>query len=230
LIVVLGGDGTFLDAARSVAGFNVPLLGVNLGRLGFLADIPPERMLTSVDKILAGNYKLEERFLLDGSVIRDGEVIYRDFAFNDVVVTKRDVARMIEFATHINGSYVSNHRADGLIIATPTGSTAYALSGGGPVVHPALEALVISPICPHTLSDRPIVVDASSEIGVTLNPLNTNPVQVTWDGQNSLHLEIGDQVLIRRSEFNIKLIHPTDYDYFSILRDKLHWGGDHFLR
>lgn len=230
LIVVIGGDGTFLDAARSIGEQAKPMLGINRGRLGFLVDILPEKMLPALDEILLGHYQKEDRFLLQGQVIRGGEQIYCSHALNDVVTNKRDVARMIEFSTYINGRYISNHRADGLIVATPTGSTAYALSSGGPVVQPWLEAMVLVPICPHTLSDRPVVVDSNSEIEIEISQRSSNPVQVTWDGQESLSLEPGDRLRVRRSPFNLNLIHPLDYDYFTILRNKLHWGGDHHLR
>ncbi|HYW91856.1 MAG TPA: NAD(+) kinase [Gammaproteobacteria bacterium] len=224
LVVVVGGDGTFLDAARSLAASPVALLGVNLGRLGFMVDVSPESMAQVLDEVLSGNYQLDERFLLEAAVLRGEEPIQSGFALNDVVVTKRDVARMIDFDTHIDGRFISNHRADGLIVATPTGSTAYALSSGGPVMHPRLDAVALVPICPHTLSDRPIIVDSDSVVEVVLSPLNNNPAQATWDGQFSVALENGDRIRVQRTSFRLKLIHPPDYDYFTILRSKLHWG------
>lgn len=230
LLIVIGGDGTFLEAARLVAGHPVPLLGVNLGRLGFLVDVRPEQLLPTLDDILAGRYLTEQRLLLEGELWREGACIHRCYALNEVVIHKRDVSRIIELDTYINGRYVSRHRADGLVIATPTGSTAYALSSGGPVLHPGLEALALVPVSPHTLSARPVVVAADSKIEVTLAPHNHNPVQVTWDGQESLPLEAGDRVQVARTGVHLKLIHPMDYDYFAILRNKLHWGGDHHLR
>ncbi|MDY6943741.1 MAG: NAD(+) kinase [Pseudomonadota bacterium] len=226
LVVVIGGDGTFLDAARSVAPFKIPLLGVNLGRLGFMVDVAPDRMTTTLDEVLAGEFQVETRFLLDGAVIREGSVVHQGFALNDLVINKRDVARMIDFDTYVDDHFVSEHRADGLIVSTPTGSTAYALSGGGPVVHPSLEALLLVPICPHTLSDRPLVVGANASVEIEISARNANPVQATWDGQTSIALETHDRVRVRRSPFDLTFIHPRDHDYFRILRTKLGWGGD----
>ncbi len=226
LVVVIGGDGTFLDAARSVGPSGTPLLGVNLGRLGFMTDVTRDDMLRTMGEVLEGRYHREQRFFIDGAVIRDGKRLELQHALNDVVITKRDVARMIEFDTFVDGHFVSNHRADGLVVATPTGSTAYALSGGGPVLKPTLEALALVPICPHTLSDRPIVVDASSEIEIRLSENNANPAQATWDGQFSIALENGDSIRIHRARKGLTLLHPQNYDYFAILRDKLHWGRD----
>lgn len=226
LIVVLGGDGTFLDAARSIAPADTPLLGINLGRLGFMTDITRGNMLPTLEQILAGQYLEEKRLMLEGEVWRGDTRIDCRLALNDVVVTKRDVARMIEFDTFAGEHFISNHRADGMVVATPTGSTAYALSGGGPVLNPALNAMVLVPICPHMLSDRPIVVDADGYIEILLTENNTNPAQVTWDGQFSVPLQNGDRVRIRRSGHQLSLIHPRDYNYYAILRDKLHWGRE----
>lgn len=230
LLIVVGGDGTFLEAARLAAGHPVPLLGVNLGRLGFLVDIRPERLLPTLDEILAGRYLTERRLLLEGEVWRRDACVHRCYALNEVVIHKRDVSRIIELDTYIDGRYVSKHRADGLVIATPTGSTAYALSSGGPVMHPGLDALAVVPVSPHTLSARPVVVAADSKIEVMPGEHNHNLVQVSWDGQESLPLEPGDHVRVVRASAHLHLIHPMDYDYFAILRNKLHWGGDHHLR
>ncbi len=224
LVVVVGGDGTFLDAARSLAASAAPLLGVNLGRLGFMVDVSPGDMIQVLNEVLSGHYQLDERFLLEAQVLRGDTVIQSGCALNDVVITKRDVARMIEFDTYIEGRFISNHRADGLIAATPTGSTAYALSAGGPVMHPYLDAIALVPICPHTLSDRPILVDSHSGVEIVLSERNNNPAQTTWDGQFSVGLENQDRIRIRRTDFRLKLVHPPDYDYFAILRSKLHWG------
>lgn len=225
LVIVIGGDGTFLDAARAVGPGQVPLVGINLGRLGFMVDIPPAQMELALDTILAGDYQTDQRFLLEGTALREDTVLHQHTALNDVVINKHHVARMIEFDTYIDGRYVNNHRADGLIVATPTGSTAYALSGGGPVMHPQLQAITLVPICPHALADRPLVVDAAVEIEIRIAARNTNPVQVTWDGQNSVELRNGDRVRIRRSDFALTLIHPSNHDYFRILRSKLRWGS-----
>ncbi|GMV69629.1 MAG: NAD kinase [Pseudomonadota bacterium] len=225
LIIVMGGDGTFLGAARAVGARQVPLVGINLGRLGFMVDIPPAQLELALDAILAGDYQTDQRFLLEGTALRGDGVLHRATALNDVVINKHHVARLIDFDTYIDGHYVNNHRADGLIVATPTGSTAYALSGGGPIMHPQLHAIVLVPICPHALADRPLVVDDSARIEIRIAPRNTNPVQVTWDGQNSLELRNGDRVCIRRSAHPLTLIHPANHDYFRILRGKLRWGS-----
>jgi len=224
LIVVVGGDGTILDAARRFAPRGVPLVGVNLGRLGFLVDVSPGDMASALTEIFSGQHIVDQRLLLEASVHHGEQPVRSSPALNDVVLTKRDGARMIELHPYVDGRFISNHRADGLIVATPTGSTAYALSGGGPVLHPSLEAMVLVPICPHTLSDRPIVVHADSCIEVVLSDTNANPAQVTWDGQLSTGLEDGDRIEISRSGHTLNLVHPRNYEYFGILRDKLHWG------
>jgi NAD+ kinase len=227
LVVVIGGDGTLLHAARALADAHIPLVGVNLGRLGFLVDVSPDTMCQRLDEIMEGKFCAEDRFLLEAEVHRQGEVLGTGVAFNDVVVHKRDVARMIEFETHVDGTYVTTHRADGLIIATPTGSTAYALSGGGPLIYPTLDAIVLVPICPHTLSNRPIVVGASSVIEVVISDPRELDGLMTCDGQDKHTLNPGDRIVVRRKAERIRLIHPADHDYFQILRVKLGWGGGH---
>ncbi|HFC54006.1 MAG TPA: NAD(+) kinase [Gammaproteobacteria bacterium] len=224
LVIVVGGDGTLLNAVRSLAGHSVPLLGINLGHLGFLADISPDCMAHCLDEVLAGNYQEEERCLLHAAITRDGEVISESSAFNDVVVHKWDIARMIEMETSINGVYVNTIRADGLIVSTPTGSTAYALSGGGPILYPSLEALVLVPICPHTMSNRPIVVHSSSTVEVVVAEQSQPYAQVTCDGQVNLGLTAGDRVVIHTNPEPVRLIHPAGHDHFELLRAKLHWG------
>jgi len=225
LAIIVGGDGTLLNAARSLADHDVPLLGINLGRLGFLADVLPADMTQTLDAILSGDYQSEERLMLHARIEREGQRVGEAEALNDIVIHKWEVARMIELETYINGRFVNTHRSDGLIVATPTGSTAYALSGGGPILHPALDTVVLVPICPHTLSYRPIVVDAASEIEIVVNDSTHTQAQVTCDGQINLRLMPGDRVLIRRKERKIRLIHPAGHDYFEILRVKLGWGG-----
>jgi NAD+ kinase len=220
LAIVIGGDGTLLAAARSLADHRVPLLGVNLGRLGFLVDVSPDRMLDRLDPILDGDYLCEERLLLHARITREGELIGESNAFNDVVVHKTDVARMIEFDTFINGDFLYPLRSDGLIVSTPSGSTAYALSGGGPIMHPKLSALVLVPICPHTLSNRPTVVDGDDHVEIAVRD---SDALVTCDGQIKIALLPDDRVSIRRREHPVQLIHPSDYRYFEILREKLHW-------
>lgn len=225
LAIAMGGDGTLLNAARSLVDFQVPILGVNLGRLGFLADVSPAEMPVSLEEVLSGRFREEERSLLHAEIVRDGRIISQTDALNDVVAHKRDVARMIEVNTFLDGRFLNAYRADGLIIATPTGSTAYALSGGGPIIHPTLEAVVIVPICPHTLTHRPIVVTADSVIEVLLNASNTTQTQVTCDGQISLAIEPGDHIVIRKKSPKLRLIHPINHDYFELLRAKLGWGA-----
>ena len=224
LVVVMGGDGTMLNAARSLVGYDMPILGVNLGRLGFLADVSPSEIPHRLDGVLNGQFREAHRLLLYAQVMRDGCVVGEADALNDVVVHKRDVARMIEVETFLDGRFLNTYRADGLIISTPTGSTAYALAGGGPIIYPGLEAVVLVPICPHTLTHRPIVVGADNVIEVVLNSANTINTQVTCDGQVSLPLERGDQIVIRKKERKVRLIHPINHDYFKLLRAKLRWG------
>jgi len=224
LAIVVGGDGTFLNAARSLAHHDIALLGLNMGHLGFLTDISPDQMQEKLDEILSGRYSEEERFLLECRVLRDGEQISQSEAFNDVVVQKWDAARMIEVDTYINGTFVNTMRADGLIVSTPTGSTAYALSGGGPLMQPCLNAVVLVPICPHTMSNRPIVVDAHTVVEVVIKGEEQTHAQVSCDGQINLGVVAGDRVQIRKKEHPVKMIHPLDHDHFRILREKLKWG------
>jgi len=224
LVIVVGGDGTMLSAARALCDHGVPLVGVNLGRLGFLADVSPDEFREKIDEILDGQYEVEERFLLDARVMRQGEELTRGTALNDVVVHKWLVAHMIETDTYINEHFVHTHRSDGIITATPTGSTAYALSGGGPIIQPGLEALVIVPICPHTLSNRPIAVKSNNKIRIVLSETGRYKGQVTCDGQFLHELEIGDEVLIERKEKRLQLLHPKGHNYYHILRAKLHWA------
>lgn len=224
LAVVMGGDGTLLNAARSLVDFQVPILGVNLGRVGFLTDVSPNEIIQSLDQVLAGEFREEQRCLLHAQVLRNGQAITQSTALNDVVIHKRDVARMIELQTYLDGQFLNAYRADGLIISTPTGSTAYALSSGGPIIHPSLEAVVLVPICPHTLTHRPIVVSADSDIEVVLNESNTTHTQITCDGQVSLPIGPGDRILIRKKRRKLRLLHPPGHDYFQLLRAKLGWG------
>ena len=224
LLMVVGGDGTLLKAAHAVAARPIPLLGVNLGRLGFLTDITPERLQDDVSAILKGDYTSEERLMLEASVAKSGGSASGTAALNDVVVQKSDGGRLIEFETHVDGQFVCAYRADGLIVATPTGSTAYALSGGGPILHPAMDAMALVPICPHTLGDRPMVVPGGSRIEILLNHTHGGRAQVTWDGQHAKPLLVGERVEVRRSERRVTFIHPRGYDYYKILRTKLHWG------
>lgn len=224
LAIVVGGDGTLLNAARSLADAKVPLLGINLGRLGFLADVSPDSMTEQLDQILGGHFAAEDRSLLAAKVWRGNECISQSDAFNDVVIHKWDIARMIELQVQIDGRLLNTQRSDGLIVATPTGSTAYALSGGGPILHPSLDAMVLVPICPHSLNNRPIVVDETSAIEVMVQTGAYRQAQMTCDGQVNFALVPGDRIEIRKKPQTIKLIHPPDYDYFEILRRKFNWG------
>ncbi len=226
LAVVVGGDGTLLEAGRTLAPFDVPLLGINLGRLGFLVDILPEEMVGTLDEIFDGAYIQEQRLMLTCEISDSRDRPLSTFqALNDVVVRNRDVPRMLDFDSYMDGGFISHHRSDGIIIATPTGSTAYALSGGGPILHPALDAIAMVPICPHTLSDRPIVVEGHSRLEVVVGERNSAPARATFDGQVNHPLDPGDRVRVRKADHSLQLIHPRGYDYFHILRSKLHWGS-----
>jgi NAD+ kinase len=223
LAIVVGGDGTLLNAARSLAEPGVSVLGVNLGRLGFLVDVSPDEMTTQLDRILAGEYLQEQRTLLHASTSRGEAVLSESTALNDVIVHKRDIARMIELDTWIDGHFLNTTRSDGLIVSTPTGSTAYALSGGGPVLRPKLNAIALVPICPHTLSNRPIVIDDDAVIEIVLHE-GTREATVSCDGQISQPLEAGDHVRVRKHTHTLRLLHPPGHDYFDMLRSKLRWS------
>lgn len=224
LIIVVGGDGTFLSAVRSLADYNTPVLGINLGRLGFLVDISPDDMLQHLEQIINEHYIEENRFLLHAKIEREGRLIAQSDAFNDVVIHIRDVVRMIEFETFINGQFVNRQRADGLVVATPTGSTAYALSSGGPILHSNLDAIVLVSICPHTLTNRPLVVNADSKIKIIIDDSKQSTSQATFDGQTAFDVKPGDEITIQKKQNSIKILHPTSYDYYHILREKLHWS------
>jgi NAD+ kinase len=224
LIVAIGGDGTLLYAARLVAGFAVPLIGVNRGRLGFLTDVSPNSMLEDVDTVLAGRYTEDRRSLLAARLeSHDGKSVSA-LALNDVVVNKWETGRTMDFETTINGRFVNSHGGDGMVIATATGSTAYALSCGGPIVEPDLDVWVMAPICPHTLSDRPIVVRAGSKIQLRMSDRFEARAQVTCDGTAIGDLEQGDNLYVESADAQITLLHPPGYDYYRLLRSKLHWG------
>lgn len=224
LLVAIGGDGTMLYAAQLVIDEGIPLLGINRGRLGFLTDVSPDEMKECFDDVLAGNYRGESRLLLEVKLVRDGETKARCIALNDAVVQRWQTGRILDFETSVNGDYVNTHGGDGLIVATATGSTAYALSGGGPIIQPELDAMVLVPICPHTLSDRPIVLRADSLIEVKLPPDPENRAQITCDGRVMGELTSQDQLLIQAAEQRVTMIHPPGHDYYKILRSKLHWG------
>lgn len=227
LVVVVGGDGSMLYAARHVAGTGVPLLGINRGRLGFLADVGPAEMLGRLDEILRAEYESEKRLLLRAEVIDQGRVIGGGIALNDIVVNRHDPGRMLEIRTYIDGRYVNTHRGDGFIVATATGSTAYSLSCGGPIVSPSLDAIVLVPICPHTLSERPIIVPATAITEIMLSEDHSVRADVICDGEIAADLLPGRRLRVRAADECVELIHPRGYDYFHILRSKLHWGRDH---
>lgn len=220
LAIVMGGDGTMLSVARSLIDADVPLVGINRGRFGFLTDLRAEDMLIEIDRILAGDSIKEPRMLLSTDVVRDNQIIYSSHALNDVVI--KSGLRLIELEIEIDGKFVYKQRSDGLIISTPTGATAYALSAGGPILHPNLEAISLVPICPHTLSNRPIAVNSASNIVVTV--VQFDEAQLSFDGQFQLGLEVGDKIVVRRAEKTIPLLHPVEYCYFDMLRNKLNWG------
>ena len=224
LVIIVGGDGTILNAVRSLVHAHVPMVGINVGRLGFLADISPDEMENSLDDILNGSYHEEQRLLLEMQVLRDNKVIFEGDAFNDVVVHIRDVARMIEFETRINNVFVNHQRADGIVISTPTGSTAYALSAGGPILHATLDAITLVPISPHTLSSRPLVVNADSQIDILICNTKEGIAQATCDGHLSTDVHVGDHIKVKRKLKKITLLHPKQHNYFEILRAKLHWS------
>ncbi|MDX1604616.1 MAG: NAD(+) kinase [Candidatus Competibacterales bacterium] len=224
LAIVVGGDGTLLNTARTLVDFHVPILGVNLGRLGFLVDVSPAEIDQELDEILTGRYSEDRRSLLHAEILRDRQPVTQADALNDVVVHKSEVARMIEVEAFLDGRFITAYRADGLIISTPTGSTAYALSSGGPIIHPSLETILLVPICPHTLTQRPLLLSAEGAVELHVGTGNTTEMLVTCDGQVSLEIRPGDRVRIRQKRRKLRLIHPVSHDYFQILRAKLHWG------
>lgn len=225
LVVVVGGDGTLLGAGRRLARYKVPMIGINLGRLGFLVDVSPDLVIQNLSAMLDGKHDSDHRWLLAATVVRDGQSINQQVAFNDVIVNNDRQVRMIEFATHIDGQFVNHERADGMIVCTPTGSTAYSLSSGGPILHPALDAIGLVPICPHTLSHRPLVISGNSEITLVIDKQSDTSAQVTFDGQENFKLQPGDEIVIRKAPDQVvTLLHPKRWSFFAILRAKLNWG------
>lgn len=229
LVIVVGGDGSLLGAARELARSDVPLLGVNRGRLGFLTDISPDDMEQQVSEVLAGKYIQEQRFLLDGHIKRNGEPIGYGSCLNDIVLHPGKSTRMIAFDLYIEGQFVYSLRADGLIVSTPTGSTAYAMSAGGPLLHPKLDAIVLVPMHPHTLSSRPIVVDGKSEIKIIIDPTNGIYPQVSFDGQHHIATVPGDTLSITKKPQKVRLIHPTTSNFYETCREKLGWASNSSL-
>jgi NAD+ kinase len=226
LVIAIGGDGTMLYAARQASVHNVPVLGINRGRLGFLADIKPEEIGAGIDAVLAGDFSSEKRMLLKVEILKGDKVASAGVAVNDIVIKRRETARMLEYQTIVDGIYVNTHGGDGFVAATPTGSTAYALSCGGPIIEPSMDALVLAPICPHTLADRPIVIPGRAIIEVRLLQNHGTNADVSADGELIGELEAGERLRIVVADQTIELIHPPGYDYFSVLRSKLYWGRD----
>ncbi|MFG6415621.1 NAD kinase [Roseateles sp. DC23W] len=221
LAVVVGGDGTMLGFAREMARHGVPLLGINQGRLGFITDIPIERWRESLAPVLAGDYEVEPRAMLEGAVLRDGESIYAGLALNDVVVSRGGTAGMVELKISVDEQFVANMRADGIIVASPTGSTAYALSAGGPIMHPSIAGWLLAPIAPHTLSNRPIVLPDSGEVRMEI--VAGRDASVNFDMQSLASLLHGDTITVRRSRHQVRFLHPQGWSYYATLRRKLRW-------
>lgn len=222
LVIAIGGDGTLLSAARALAGTDLRIVGINVGRLGFLADVTLSHLETQLGRILAGEYRDDSRFLLQASLNDDPEPV--SIAMNDVVIHSHQSLHMIEFETHINGRFLNSQRADGLVVSTPTGSTAYSMSAGGPIMDVDLDVVVLASVCPHTLSNRPLVVSATHTIEITLSEQNSSTAMMTCDGRPGYVLEPGHSVRIQRHPSRINLLHPGDHDHYSILRAKLEWG------
>ena len=222
LAIVIGGDGTMLNIARTLAPHGVPLVGVNQGRLGFLTDLTPENMLDEIGAMLEGRFITEERLLLSARVLRDGQEIYSGLAFNEVVVHRSNISSMVEFEVRIDGEYLYNQRADGLIISTPTGSTAYAMSAGGAIIHPSLDVLQLVPVCPHSLSNRPIVVKGSSEVELLMH--RTGDICVRYDSHTNVDLQLHDKIIVGRYAKPACLLHPQGHSYYHTLREKLLWN------
>jgi len=220
--IVIGGDGTMLGIARQLAPYNVPLIGINQGRLGFMTDIPLERMIPVLADMLEGKFASERRSLLEGSVVRDGETIFSALAFNDVVVSRGAGSGMAELCVVVDEHFMYNQRSDGLIISTPTGSTAYALSAGGPLLHPNLGGLVLVPIAPHALSNRPIVLPDTCQIAIEV--MGGRDISANFDLQTFASLLHGDRILIKRSKHSVVFLHPKGWNYYDTLREKLHWN------
>ncbi len=223
LLLVLGGDGTLLSAARALRGHNIPILGVNLGGLGFLTSVTLDELYPVLEQVIAGKYRTSDRMMLQATISHDGQIAGPHLALNDAVVNKSAMARMLDFDVYVDESHVGRYRADGLIIATPTGSTAYSLAAGGPIVNPDLDVLVITPICPHMLTNRPLVIAGASQVSVDLSAAD-DPVYLTLDGQTGAQLGLGHRVTITKSETKVRLVRPIGKTYFEVLRSKLRWG------
>lgn len=228
LVIVVGGDGSLLNAAHAVVNHNTRVLGINRGRLGFLTDISPDTLKQKLKKILAGEYYEEKRFLLDAEIQYDNDTLSQQCALNEIALLPGPIPHILEFEIYINDQFMSHERSDGLIIATPTGSTAYALSGGGPILHPELNAIVIVPMFPHSLHSRPIVIDANHDINIVIMEDNNTVPRLSCDSRGYTDIQPGSLIHIRKKSKHLRLIHPLDYDYYGALRSKLHWGKKNF--
>jgi len=230
LVMSIGGDGTMLFASRLTRETGTPILGINRGRLGFLADVTPDELISSVDNVLGGNFTTDSRLLLEARLHKSSDEDAVAYALNDIVLQRRETGRMVDFETRVGGQYVNTHSGDGLIVATPTGSTAYALSCGGPIIEPQLDAVVIVPVCPHTLTDRPIVISADQSIEVSLLQRDETKAEITVDGFSMGGIDPDDKLRICAANSRVTLVHPPGYDFYGILRSKLFWGRDNRKR
>jgi len=224
LVVVLGGDGTLISTARIIGERDIPILGVNLGSLGFLTEIALDELYPALEKCLAGDYRVSERIMLRAVVERDGRETASHLVLNDVVINKGALARIVDLKTRVNSLDLATFKADGLIISTPTGSTGYSLSAGGPIVNPSMNCIVITPICPHTLTNRPIVIDDGSVVDITVSSLDDEDIYLTLDGQVGLELHSGDRIRVSRASHTARLVMSEERDYYAVLRTKLKWG------
>jgi NAD+ kinase len=222
-LIVLGGDGTLLSAARAMGADQVPILAVNLGGLGFLTSVTLEELYSVLEKVLDGKANLSERMMLQAEILHEGKTTDKQIALNDAVANKAALARMLDFDVHVDGHHVGRYRADGLIVATPTGSTAYSLAAGGPIIHPDLDAFVITPICPHMLTNRPLVVPDTARVELDF-AVSHEPVYLTMDGQIGFQLDAKDRVVITKSSNKVQVVKPTTMTYYEILRSKLRWS------
>jgi len=220
--LVVGGDGTMLGIGRQLAPYGVPLIGINHGRLGFMTDIPFGSFETVLPPMLRGEYEEDQRLLMHARVLRQGQCVFDALAMNDVVLHRGNSAGMVELRVEVDGHFVANQRADGLIVATPTGSTAYSLSAGGPILHPAIAGWVLAPIAPHTLSNRPVVLSSNSEVAIEI--VSDREAIANFDMQSLAALHLGDRIIVRRSEHSVRFLHPLGWSYFDTLRQKLHWN------
>jgi NAD+ kinase len=223
LLIVLGGDGTLLSAARLAADRKVPILAVNLGGMGFLTTVSQDELFLILDEIFSNKHRVSERVLLEAEIVRNGSSVRRQIALNDAVLNKAALARIMDLELRVNGEYVTTYKADGLILSTPTGSTAYSLAAGGPIVYPSVEAFVVTPICPHTLTNRPLVIPDSAVVEIDFQA-GDDAVFLTLDGQIGIELARGDHIVVRKAAEKLRLVRPAKKTYFQILRNKLKWG------